>query len=150
MTDAEFEAIRQDSTKQIIENISWEEDEDHSPSVEFRHEIISSAGYPLFVRGSYNGLAQTLTYAIIHRTAGRIYGLDIGKDHHNPTCQNVGDRHLHIWDDVYKDKSAIAATMINASIDNPIAIWSEFCDLFQITHTGRMQNPPPIQPILII
>ena len=35
------------------------------------------------VKGRYNGAAGTLTYALILKTAGRIYGLDLGKDHHN-------------------------------------------------------------------
>lgn len=97
LTQNEFEAILADDTKRVVGDISWVEDEDHSPSVEFRAEVLSDAGYPLFVRGSYNALAQSLTFCLIHRGAGRIYGLDLGKDHHNPSCENVGRRHKHRW-----------------------------------------------------
>ena len=100
MTEAEFEAIKQDRSKRILGDISWQDDEDHSPSAEFHCEIVSDAGYPLFIRGSFNPLAEALTFAVIHRTAGRVYALDIGKDHHNPSCNKVGDRHLHIWNDL--------------------------------------------------
>lgn len=62
MNQNEFEALITDKSKVITGDISWSNDEDHSPSVEFRAEIASDAGYPLFVRGSYNSLAQTLSY----------------------------------------------------------------------------------------
>lgn len=49
--------------------------------MEFRAEVASDAGYPLFVRGSFNREAQTLTYALIHRGSGgstdRIWGRTI-------------------------------------------------------------------------
>jgi hypothetical protein len=58
LTNTEFEAILEDPSKRIDRDISWQEDEDHSPSVEFRAEIQSEAGWPLFVRGSYNPLCK--------------------------------------------------------------------------------------------
>jgi|GEM_PF-5467784 len=60
LTNTEFETILEDTTKRIEKDIVWVEDEDHSPSVEFRAEIASENGWPLFVRGSYNPLAQAL------------------------------------------------------------------------------------------
>ncbi|MGH8191833.1 MAG: DUF6978 family protein, partial [Rhodanobacteraceae bacterium] len=36
----------------------------------------------------------------------RIYGLDLGKDHHNPQCNQVGEKHKHRWTDQYRDKEA--------------------------------------------
>jgi hypothetical protein len=52
LTQNEFEAILADDSKRIEGDISWTDDEDHSPSVEFRAEVQSAPGYPLFVRGS--------------------------------------------------------------------------------------------------
>lgn len=95
MTQAEFEAIIADTTKRIDDRIHWSNDEDHFPALEFKVELASDSGYPLVVKGSFNPLAQTLSYVLIHRMAGRIYALDLGKDHHNPTCQNVGEKHKH-------------------------------------------------------
>ena len=89
LTDIEFTSILEDASKEIEGDIGWCEDEDHSPSLEFRIEVESSGGWPLFIRGSYNRLAETLTYALIMKSEGRIYALDLGKDHHNPTCTQV-------------------------------------------------------------
>lgn len=63
LTNLEFQTLLEDASKHIVEDIFWQEDEDHSPSVEFRAEVRSEAGYPLFVRASFNALAKTLTYA---------------------------------------------------------------------------------------
>jgi hypothetical protein len=48
----EFEALLDDSTKSIEVDVEWVNDEDHSPTVEFRVEVESLAGYPLFVRAA--------------------------------------------------------------------------------------------------
>ena len=52
LTNAEFDTILDDLSKRIGGDIVWREDEDHSPSVEFRAEIQSDMGWPLFVRGA--------------------------------------------------------------------------------------------------
>lgn len=116
LTNLEFETLLDDPGKHIVGDIFWQEDEDHSPSVEFRAEVRSEAGYPLFVRASYNALAKTLTYALIHRGAGRIYALDLGKDHHNPTCQNTGEKHKHRYTERYRDKEAYVPDDITADV----------------------------------
>ena len=87
MNQTDFDALLNDTTKRIVGDISWTEDEDHSPTVEFRVEVESDAGYPIFIRGSYNSLAGALSYTVVHRGSGRIYALDLGKDHHNPVAQ---------------------------------------------------------------
>jgi hypothetical protein len=51
MRQQDFEELLADTTKQINENIHWQIDEDHSPTVEFRVNVMSLASYPLFVRG---------------------------------------------------------------------------------------------------
>ncbi len=97
LTNTEFESILSDDSKRIDADIIWMEDEDHSPSVEFGAKVESDAGWPLFVRGSYNPLISALSYALILKTAGRVYALDLGKDHHNPQCDQVGEKHKHKW-----------------------------------------------------
>jgi len=47
MTEAEFQAILGDASKRIEGDIAWSDDEDHSPAVEFRANILSDNGYPL-------------------------------------------------------------------------------------------------------
>ena len=106
MTETEFDALLADPTKQITEDITWQEDDDHSPGLEFRVEVASAPAYPLFVVGRYNRQAGTLTYALIHRGIGRLYALDMGKDHHNPSCQYMGEKHKHRWTEQFRDKDA--------------------------------------------
>jgi hypothetical protein len=148
MTQAEFDALIDDATKTIASDISWSDDEDHSPAVEFRVEVTSNAGYPIFVRGSYNGAISTLTYALIHRGSGRIYGLDLGKDHHNPDCNWVGEKHKHRWTDPVGDKQAYVPPDITAPTSQPVLVWQQFCYEAKIQHTGSML-PPPFRPGLI-
>lgn len=121
-TQLEFDALLADATKRIEGDIDWAEDEDHSPSVEFRAEVRSDAGYPLFVRGSFNKLAKALSFTLIHRAVGRIYALDLGKDHHNPSCQNVGEKHKHTYTEQYRDKDAYVPQDITALVDDPVAV----------------------------
>lgn len=144
MKQEDFETLLADTTKKIDGKISWERDEDHSPAVEFRVEVISQARYPIFVKGSYNFIAQTLTYALVHRQFGRIYALDMGKDHHNPSCFNVGRKHKHRWKEELRDKEAYIPEDITAPISDPVGIWMQFCKEASITHHGIML-PPPIQ-----
>lgn len=145
LTGNEVEAILSDASKRIDDDIAWVEDEDHSPSVEFRAEVRSDAGYPLFVRGSYNRLALALSYTLILKTAGRIYGLDLGKDHHNPSCQQTGEKHKHQWTDAHRDKSAYVPDDIAADITAPVMVWREFCAEARIQHNGTLAAPPSVQ-----
>jgi hypothetical protein len=145
LTQAEFETLITDGSKRIEGDLDWVEDEDHSPAVQFRAEILSDAGYPLFVRGRFNGPAGTLSYVLMHRGSGRVYGLDLGADHHNPGCDRVGEVHKHRWTDQYADKQAYRPDDIGALATDPLAVWREFCAEAKITHRGRLLPPPAIQ-----
>ena len=145
MTQIEFDALLADPAKEIRGDIDWVEDEDHSPSVEFRAEVRTASGHPLFVRGSYNALASTLTFALIHREVGRIYGLDLGKEHHNPDCKFVGDTHKHRYTERFRDKEAYAPPDITEPASEPVAVWEQFCSEANILHDGVLKSPPPAQ-----
>ena len=144
-SNGEFEALINDPAKRIKDDIAWQEDEDHSPSVEFRVEVQSDTGWPLFVRGRYNPLIPSLSYVLIRLDIGRIYGLDLGKDHHNPQCNQVGETHKHRWNEPFRDKEAYKPEDITASAGEPVEVWKQFCAEAKINHTGRMQPPPPQQ-----
>ena len=150
LTQLEFDALLADATKRIHGDIDWVEDEDHSPSVEFRAEITSDAGYPLFVRGSFNKLAKALSYTLIHRAVGRIYALDMGKDHHNPSCNNVGEKHKHRYTERYRDKDAYVPPDITAPAEDPVAVWRQFCAEASIDHAGTLHAAPPVQEDLFL
>lgn len=145
MIQTEFDALLSDTTKRILGDINWSNDEDHSPAVEFRVEVESDPGYPIFVRGSYNAVIGTLSYALIHRGSGRIYALDLGKDHHNPDCNYVGEKHKHMWNEPLRDKEAYVPSDITASVTDAVALWSQFCAEASISHQGMLHTPPPAQ-----
>lgn len=150
LTNAELASLMEDGSKRIEGDIAWCEDEDHSPALEFRAEILSETGWPLFVRGGYNRLAGSLTYAVILKTEGRIYALDLGKDHHNPECTQVGEKHKHRWTEQYTDKEAYSPEDISASVADPVAVWEEFCKEAKIVHQGKLAQPAPIQGDLFL
>lgn len=142
LTDSEYRAIVGDESKRIHGDIAWTDDEDHSPSVEFRASVESSIGWPLFVSGSYNPLIDALTFALILKTEGCIYRLDLGKDHHNPTCQMVGEKHKHTWSEAAKTKVAYVPEDITADASDPVAVWEQFLLEAKIDHDGVMHAPP--------
>jgi hypothetical protein len=72
ITQREFDAILGDTSKRIEGDLDWREDADHSPAREFRVEVTSDSGWPLFVVGRYNPCAGTLSYPLIDRGAGHI------------------------------------------------------------------------------
>ena len=150
MNQSEFEAIMKDATKKIVGDISWSKDEDHSPALEFRIEIQSEVGYPIFIKGSYNPPVETLSYNLIHRGSGRIYGLDLGKDHHNPSCTYVGEKHKHRWNESMRDKEAYVPDDINTGgmgID-PVSVWKQFCREAKIRHEGILHSPGAVQMLI--
>jgi hypothetical protein len=152
LSDADFTSILEDKSKKIVGDIEWLEDEDHSPALEFRAEVKSEKGWPLFIKGSYNSLAMALTYALILQTDGRIYGLDLGKGHinHSPQRLQVGEKHKHRWTEQYRDKNAYIPEDITAPVSDPLAVWSQFCTESNIEHDGEMKPLPSTQQELFL
>jgi hypothetical protein len=145
ISEAEFSAMIEDGAKWLEGDIRWREDEDHSPAVEFRAEVRSTAGYPLFVVGRLNRLSETLSYVLVHKGAGRVYGLDLGADHHNPDCNFVGAKHKHRWMEPFGDKHAYSPPDITAELDDPAGVWQQFCAEANIEHRGSLEPPPSLQ-----
>ena len=141
LSDTEFAAILSDA-KWIDADIIWQVDEDHSPAREFRVEVHSNGGWSLFVEGRYNRGAGKLVYPLILRTDGRIFGLCMGNDHHDPQCYQVGRKHMHRWTERYRDKEAYIPAGITASVHDPLAVWEQFCNEAGIQHIGTMYHPP--------
>jgi hypothetical protein len=69
--------------------------------------------------------------------------LDLGKDHHNPQCQQVGECHKHNWTERFRDKEAYVPADITASPAQPVDAWHQFCAEAGIDHQGQMLAPPP-------
>ena len=141
MNQREYEAILSDDTKVISENIVWKDDDDHSPAKEFRIEVNSAAGHPIFVTGRFNISSGKLSYTIIHRGMGRIYGLDMGADHRNPDGNYVGEPHKHYWRQDSRDKWAYVPEEITEPWDRPLEVWVQFCAEAKLQHSGTILQP---------
>lgn len=147
LNQEEFEELIADPSKSIEGDIVWQQE--RSPWLGFRVEIISPAGYPLFLKGSYNPIIAALSYHIIHRTIGRIYGLDLGKDHRNPDGQRIGEKHKHRWYEPLRDRQAYIPPDITAPANDPIKVWEQFCKEAKITHNGTLNLIPYSQLTLL-
>jgi hypothetical protein len=141
ITQAEFEVLLADENKWISGDLRWLPDEDHSPALVLKAEVESAAGYPILIRGRFNREAGKLSFVLLHRGTGRIYGLDLGADHHNPSCQMVGDLHKHKWTDAAADKDAYVPSDIGAGVNQPVDVWKQFCAEARIDHRGTLARP---------
>jgi hypothetical protein len=141
ITQSEFDTLLGDPDKWITGDLRWSPDEDHSPALVFKAEVESVVGYPILIRGRFNPEAGKLSFALLHRGTGRIYGLDLGADHHNPSCQMVGDLHKHEWTDVAADKDAYVPVDITAGVERPVEVWEQFCAEASIDHRGTLARP---------
>lgn len=145
ISQTEFDAMMEDAQKWIEGDLRWREDPDHSPAVEFRAEIQSAVGYPLWVNARLNRIAGTLSYTLVHRATGRVYALDLGADHHNPTCHRIGEKHKHRWTEQHADKLAYVPGDISATTEEPVRVWQQFCTEAKISHRGTLGHPPVVQ-----
>jgi hypothetical protein len=140
---SEFDAILNDASKMVEGNITWQEE---SLWFKFKADIQTQSGnYPLSIRGTCNPTILALSYAMIYPPYGRIYGLDLGKEHRNPNGEQVGENHKHRWSETYRDKEAYVPQDITASGDDPITVWQQFCHEASIRHDGEMMPIPEQQ-----
>ena len=93
------------------------------------------------VKRWYNPSSGKLSYAIVHRRVGRIYGLDLGADHQNPDGQPVGEKHKNYWSPGSRDKWAYVPGDITETWDRPVEVWHQFCAEANLRHSGTMQAP---------
>ena len=140
LSQQEYNAIIDDDTKVVAEDIAWQP-RSNSPAREFRIDIDSDEGYPIFVKGWYNPFSGKLSYAIIHRSVGRIYGLDLGAEHRNPNGELVGEKHKNYWVPGSRDNWAYVPEDITETWNRPVAAWKQFCDEARLRHTGTIQYP---------
>ncbi len=140
LSQVEYDAIINDETKVIAGNIEWEGNR-HSPARKFRVDIDSSEGYPILVDAWCNFASAKLSFSIIHRSVGRIYGLDLGADHQNPDGTFVGEKHKNHWVPGSRDKWAYVPGDITETWEHPVEVWRQFCHEARISHYGEMQVP---------
>jgi len=142
ITEEEFEVIIMDRTKHVAGTIRWESTEGNSPARRFRVDILSEPAWPLFIRAWWNPLSQKLSYTLIHREAGRIVGLDLGRSHRNPNGEQTALTHKHLWTSAHGDRHAYSPSDITEPWDRPAAVWAQFCAEIGLEHRGIFLDPP--------
>ncbi|MCY3538754.1 MAG: hypothetical protein OXH10_02665 [bacterium] len=140
-TQDEVNLILADSTKLIATDINWLPDPDHPPALRFRVPVISAQEVLLKIQGRWNPKAGKLSYILLHPGLGRIYALDMGVEHRNPTGGCIGDVHKHTWTDRYRDAMAYVPLDITATWDQPVEVWRQFCAEANIRHDGTLATP---------
>ena len=143
LSQQEFDAIIAAETKRVEGDIQWLS-EQNSLALRFRVDIDSDEGYPLFLQGWYNSFSGKLSYTIVYRGVGRIYGLDLGAEHINPDGAAVGETHKNYWLPGFKDKWAYAPQDITHPWSHPVDVWAQFCAEAKLEHRGIM-HPPRVQ-----
>ena len=137
LSQQEYDAIIAAEAKRIEGDIFWVSDQ-NSTAMRFRIDIDSDEGYPLFLQGWYNPYSGKLSYAMIYRGVGRIYGLDLGAAHINPGGGAVGEIHKNHWAPGHRDKWAYAPGDITHSWFRPVEVWAQFCAEANLEHRGVM------------
>ena len=140
LSQSEYEGIINDTSKVIQEDVVWE-GSGNSPTRQFTVDVQSDEGHPVFLKGWYNPRSGKLSFSIIHRSVGRIYGLDLGADHVNPNGDAVGEKHKNYWVSGSRDKWAYVPEDITETWNRPAAVWVQFCAEANIRHLGRIQDP---------
>lgn len=138
MNEEELETLIA-SRKTVEDDVIWRRDQDHSLGWEFRVDCILEE-HTMMVVGSCCKIASVVTFAIIHRPHGRVYGLDIGKDHRNQDGSMVGEKHKH----KIKDGDinyAYEPIDITAKPDDLRTLWQQFCAEANIEHSGKFGVP---------
>lgn len=142
ITDAEFQAIIQDTSKRIEGDIIWYPDEDDSLAREFRVSVLTDNIGQFQLDGRYNPYAGTLIFALKRFGTGNIYVLNLGDFvYHNPTGETLTGTHKQHWTEEFKDKHAYIPPDITTEWHEPVRVWIQFCNESKITHNGRMFAP---------
>ena len=140
-SEQDLEAVINDESKLIDHDLVWRDDQNHFPAKLFRAKVATESGYPLFACGRYNRKARKLSFALIYGGVGRIYALDLGVGHRNPTGELLRDKHKHRWSVSFRDKVAYVPDDITAPWDQPVRAWEQFCAEAKLFHTGTLTAP---------
>ena len=142
LSQPEFERLLADPTKRIMGDIAWTDDLDHFPAQEMRASIESDQAWPIWAYGWWQPRYEKISYALIHRPGGRVFGLDIGGGRHgNPGGASIHGTHLHRWTAAHHDGIAVLRPDITLPWTQPVELWELFCAEANIAHLGRLAMP---------
>lgn len=138
----EIDAILQDPAKTIEGEIRWSPDPQHAAAWTFYMPVAHSGTTPLDARATLRREANTLSYLLVLRGSGRIFGICWGYDHLNPSGEIVSGPHVHKWTSEHLDRWVEPFGGASAGTGDPILAWREFCALAHIAHLGEVHPPP--------
>ena len=133
-----------DDTKKIDGDIVWRQHPDIDFSVSFRATVVASNSEEYLLSGYYNRENKKFSLNLFRAGEKPFLRLCMASGHHNPSCAQAGDPHLHQWDDQNGDK--IAGAVVFDVHDGMQQIWRSFCAWAKIQHNGTFESPPPQQP----
>ena len=123
LSDAEFEEILSDRTKQIVGDIRWFPDIDHLPGMEFQAEISSDSDWQLTVYGSCYPHRETLFFTVVLADIGAVLRMCVGfKGHKNPDGTPLAPVYFHRWTTQHGDHWADESGDNTASWINPASL----------------------------
>ena len=134
-----LESTVEDAALAWLENLGWTIAHSPNSALDCCRNWYRKSGW-------YNPLSGKLSYAVIHRTIGRIYGLDLGADHRNPGGDLVGEKHKHHhWKEDLRDREAYVPEDITEPWNRPVEVWKQFCNEANLRHSGIMHEPTSMQ-----
>ena len=139
--ESDVAAIIADQSKVIVDNIVWRLQPTITPASKFRAPISCAEDPPLLMEGFFNPMSGKLSFSMILQGQGRIYGLDLGREHRNVGDEKVGETHKVRWTVSDRDRLAFVPKDISAHWSDPVAVWQQFCLEANLRHTGRMIAP---------
>ena len=127
-----------DGTKVIERDIVWQPHPTILPAFQFTAEVNGGGTLSLVIAGWFNPAMEKLTFALIARGIGRVYGLDLGRKHLNPDGEMVGETHKHRWTSEHRDRWGYVPVDITADWSDPVTAWQQFCAEANLSHAGTM------------
>lgn len=116
-----------------------------------RAAVLGVEDHELFLELSWNATADKISVVLIVKRVApgfaRIYGADVGTDHHNPTCDQAGDPHRHDqWTEKHGERMASRADdLVSANVR---LLFDDTLKRCNITFAGTFTPPAPTGTLL--
>jgi len=100
-----------------------------------RGEVANSVGFDLALEVTWSPKTGKASLCLFARRVkpgwSRLYGIDLGDDHHNPDCNNTGDPHRHNrWSVTYGDRFGSGAPDLKGkSVPEAFDIFVSECNI---------------------
>jgi hypothetical protein len=137
LSEAEAERII-GMPKRIVGSSQWRKRGDGNWYMEMPVE--AEEQLPLRLYGRFNPRTGNYTF-IFFCGEVNLRRLDVGKRHHNPECEDIGEVHKHKWTNRFRDKWAYEPVEVRTT--DPIAMaFGIFLNECSIALEGRFVGPP--------